>query len=391
MLDSVVVRFGPEIGVKSSRVRLRMEKRVCEHILKALEHYGLEVDELEYTFGRLYLYSSRAEEAAEKAARVFGVSSTSPAKRTSSNLSEIAEAAVKLASSALHEEAKFAVSCRRVGEHPYTSGDVCSRVGEAILEALGCRGVRVDLDNPDVTVGIEVREDKAFVYTQVLKGPGGFPAGTQGKSVCLISGGMDSPVACWLIMRRGSLPVFLTFNTHPYGGEELVERALECARILMTWAIGFKARAYIVPHGQLLDTVVKKAPRALTCVLCKRAMLRVAERVAVRERAQAVVTGESLGEQASQTIWNLRVISQAASSFPVLRPLIGFDKPETDELARRRGTCDVTARRASGCKAAPDTPAIKARVSEVAAVEQKLSLPALAPELISKAKVLELP
>ncbi len=391
MLDSVIVRFGPEIGVKSSRVRLRMERRVCSHILRALEHYKLEVDGTEYTSGRLYLYSKVAEEVAEKAARVFGVSSASPAKATSSSLSEIADVAVKLASPVLTEGARFAVSCRRVGDHPYTSGDVCSKVGEAILESLGDRLVRVDLDNPDVTVGVEVRGDKAFVYTRVLRGPGGFPAGSQGKSVCLLSGGIDSPVACWLVMRRGSLPVFLTFDNTPYGGEELIERALECARVLMTWIIGFKTRAYVVPHGQLLEKLIEGAPRYLTCILCKRAMLRVAEKIAARERAHAIVTGESLGEQASQTIWNLKAISQAVCSFPVLRPLIGFDKPETDELARRIGTYEITARKAAGCKAAPSKPATRAKLSDVAAAEEELSLPAMASELLSKARVVELP
>ena len=320
----VVVRFGGEIGVKSSRVRVRYEQWVLEALFKRLRRAGVGLGELRYVFGRAYLLVDDVEEALRQASMVFGVSSASPAvKAGSSRLEDVVEAAVKVAGVALRRGARFAVKCRRVGEHPYRSPDVVKAVGSAILRELRDREVRVDLKSPDVVVGVEVRNDEAYVYVGEAEGPGGLPLGCQGRVVALLSSGLDSPVAAWMAMRRGCTPLLLHFNLEPFAGPETTEKAHELARLLANWTPGGRARLYVAKHGEVLGRIKEAAPEALTCLLCKRAMLRVARRLAEARGAKGVVTGDILGEQASQTLSNLLVVDAVIHGLPVYRPLAG--------------------------------------------------------------------
>lgn len=246
----------------------------------------------------------------------------------------------------------------------------------------------MDLTNPQFTIGIEVRDDKAYVYTETLQGAGGFPVGSQSKVVCLLSGGIDSPVACWFAMKRGCTIVPIYLDNTPLTDEAATAKALDTAKKLFVWSIGYPRRMYIVPHGKNLEAFIKEAPRKLTCLLCKRMMYRIAERIAKVENADGIVTGEAIGEQASQTLTNLRVLDEAAKNYPIHRPLLGFDKTETEAIARRIGTFEISIRKARGCSAAPDQPATKARLKSVWEAEEKLDIEQLVDESISTAKVI---
>ncbi|MBS7287871.1 MAG: tRNA 4-thiouridine(8) synthase ThiI [Candidatus Freyarchaeota archaeon] len=387
--NSVIVRFGCEVGVKSSKTRLYYEKEVCRHIRNLLEKGGVEHD-VKYVFGRAYVTTRNAIKASELVTRVFGVSSASPALETTSKMEDIIDAALKIAENTLKGKKSFAVRCRRTGIHPYTSVDVCREVGGAILRHLKRDDLKVDLKNPEVAIKIEVRDDKSYVYTGEYEGPGGFPLGVQGKVVCLLSGGMDSPVACWLAMKRGAAIIPVYFDASPAFSDEASRvKALECARILFDWTTEKQRTIYVVPHEEALATIRKKCPEGYTCVICKRVMYRVAERIAEAEGAEGIVTGEALGEQASQTLANLIVLNEAAKKYPVHRPLLCFDKTETERLARKIGTYEVSARRSRGCTAAPKHPVLRAKLERVLEIERNIDAERLIEEALKKAEKVE--
>ena len=376
------------MGVKGKWTRRAYEKLLMRNIKRVLNHHGVPYEKLIRKRGRIYIKTENAEETAFKLTRVFGISSVSPAVETSSKMHEILRVTVELADAVLEEGSSFAVRCHRVGKHPYTSMDVSREVGEHVLKKLKNRNLRVDLTNPQHTISVEVREDYAYVFSETLHGVGGFPLGSQAKTVGLLSGGVDSSVACWLTMKRGCSLVPLYLDNTPFTDKEATAKALDVAKKLFGWSIGFPRKIYVVPHGKNLEALVNEAPEKLTCVLCKRIMYRIAERVAEMERAEGVVTGEAIGEQASQTLHNLRVLNEAAVDYPIHRPLLGFDKRETEELARKIGTFEISIRKSRGCSAAPKKPATKARLEAVKEAERELDIARMVEESVRAAEVL---
>jgi len=372
-LDSVIIRLGGEIWVKKSWTKRWYLQRLVRNMKTALNHHNVTYSDVIRKNGRIFLKTGEALEAAARLARVFGISSVSPALETGSRLDTIIDGCLSLAEGLLKEGDGFAVRCRRVGTHSYTRQEICAAVGRRILEKFADREVRVALDNPDATFGVEIRHDLGFVFSDVIRGVGGFPLGVQGQLVGLLSGGLDSAVACWLVMKRGCSVVPLYFDCTP-ADESTKERAVGVARVLSDWAIGFPRKLYVINYEGSLKEIVEASPRRLTCIFCKRLMYRVAERIADNVGAEGLVTGEAIGEQASQTLRNLRVLDSAAVRYPVHRPLLGFNKAETEALARRIGTYEVSAMSVRGCEGAPYKPATKARLKDVENAESRLEV-----------------
>jgi len=197
----------------------------------------------------------------------------------------------------------------------------------------------------------------------------------KGKVVCLVSGGIDSPVAAWLAMKKGLTPVFVYFDNSPFTDETTQQRALEAMKKLSQHACEKGIKLYIVPHGDDLADILRNCPRNLTCVLCRRMMYRVAEKIALKEGAEAIMTGEIIGEHASQTLTNLRVENEALSkTATVLRPLIGINKTEVESIARKIGTFDASTKPASCCTGPPPKPRTRARLEEVHKAEKRLNI-----------------
>jgi len=194
------------------------------------------------------------------------------------------------------------------------------------------------------------------------------------KVVCLVSGGIDSPVAAWLAMKKGLTPVFVYFDNSPFTDETTQQRALEAMKKLSQLASEKRIKLYIVPHGDDLADILRNCPRNLTCVLCRRMMYRVAEKIALKEDAEAIVTGEIIGEHASQTLRNLHVINESLSKVTVLRPLIGMNKTEVESLARKIGTFDASTKPASCCTGPPPKPRTRAKLEEVKKAEERLKI-----------------
>ncbi len=376
-METILVAYG-EISLKSRYVRGRLERLLARQIEHALSRRGFEGCRVLRRYGRLYVEGADAR-AAEVIADVFGVVSAMPALRTAADYDSVVKLAVEVAAERIGENQSFAVRPKTVGSHPYSSRDLAVRVGSAILEALAGRGVRVDLDDPDVTLYIEVRDRDAFVYTRIVEGVGGLPYGSQGRLVSLFSGGIDSPVAAWLMMKRGAevLPLFM--DQRPHVGDSYVERVERAFQALSRYVPSEGFGLYAAPFGEVMSRILEAPAPRLRCVLCKRSMYRVAATFAAERRAQGIVTGESLGQVASQTLANLVVLDEAAG-VPVLRPLIGLDKVEIEALARRIGTYGVSARSVEGCMVVPDRPATRSRLAEVVELEEALGLPALCSE-----------
>ncbi len=197
---------------------------------------------------------------------------------------------------------------------------------------------------------------------------------SEGKVVFLVSGGTDSPVAAWLLIKKGCVPIFVFYDNHPFTGEDTKRRALEVMQRLSEFVSGCRAKAYVIPHGDDLADILRNCPRNLTCVLCRRMMYRLAERIASIEGAQAIVTGEIIGEHASQTMRNLCVENEALKELPLLRPLLGMNKLEVERLARKIGTFQISSKPALCCSAPPRRPRTRAKLEEVIAAERKLQI-----------------
>lgn len=377
---SVILRFG-EIGIKSDQTRRRMKNLLIRQVESALRENKIQFDKVHSVYGRIYIDTRKAVEAAEVAAKVFGIVSASPVVETSAEMDEILNAGEQLVRAEFKKGLTFAVGARRIGEHPFSSQDVREQLGERIFEGMPELEPKVDLSNPEQTIYVEVREGKAHLFTQTIRGVGGMPTGSQGKVVCTISTGLDSPIAAYKVMKRGCIPVFVHLDNTPYADENCADIAVKQAQLLANYIHGFEVKLYIVPHAPDIEEAKKHAPEKMTCLFCKRNMLRIAREIAIQEDADAIVTGEIIGEQASQTTANLRVIENAVTDYPILRPNAGDDKVDIEHLAQEIGTYEFAKEGASCCTLNPKYPSVQADPDRVAECEEPMDLSILSEEL----------
>jgi len=245
-------------------------------------------------------------------------------------------------------------------------------------------GAKVNLEKADLTCFIEILSKRALFYFDKIPGPGGLPVSTAGKVIALLSGGIDSPVAAWQMMKRGARCIFVHTRISPKDDKLLQEKIRKLAEELTEWQ--FTSKLYLVPFLSILEGIAAQCPLRLRCILCRRMMLRVAEKIAAQEGAQALVTGENLGQVASQTLENINATNRAIT-LPIFRPLIGLDKQEIINLAQKIGTYEISILPQEDTCALfrPEHPATKAKIKEVEEVEGKLEVEKLAEEALSKA------
>jgi len=332
-----------EIGLKG-RNRSFFERILAENILKRFQ--GVDSVKVERMRGRfLVRANSPLSESVweEKLRTVFGIAYFAPAIPVSRDLEDIEEAILK--NFPPEPPGPFRIRASRADKRfPLTSLELEHRLGEVVRSHTHRP---VDLKNPAITVYLEITHTSALIYFTRKEGPGGLPVGVSGKVGLLLSGGIDSPVAGFLALKRGCRVVPIHFHSQPFGNwMASEEKAIEIVRVLMDW--GMEPYIYIVPIGDLQQEIVLSAPSALWLGLYRRLMLRIAERIMERERGLALVTGDSLGQVASQTLESIVAISQA-TSMPILRPLIGFDKAEIVRLANSIGTYEISIRPGEDC------------------------------------------
>jgi len=387
--DTVIVRFGGEIGIKADWTRKLYERRLITNIKAVLKKHTISYAEFVRKFGRLYIKTAQAEETAEKLGRVFGVSSLSPALETTSNLNDILNLSIRLAGSRFKKGKSFAVRCHRVGKHPYTSQDVCRQVGHNILTQLPQLNLRVDLTHPEQTLHVEVREDRAYVFTDTIKGAGGLPLGTQPKIVCLLRDDTSSAVACWMTMKRGCPAILVHFENGMLTNRLGVERIKDTAQRLMEWSTGFPRTLYVMQLGRNFQRLSQKHSPELSSLLCKRSMLYVAQGIAKMKNAEGIVTGDSLGKQASQTLHAFRIQDEAAKDYPIYRPLLGLDAPDIEEIAQKIGFEEATFH---GVKSKVDVkeaqiPTIKLEI--IKQVEKEMNIERIVEDALKSLKILK--
>jgi tRNA uracil 4-sulfurtransferase len=385
----VIVRYG-ELALKSTGVRNWYEKILMKNIAAMLDSRGIPYSQIRREWGRIFIDTTDFR-AAEAAADVFGIVSTSPALTTEPTLESAAVVCATLAKDLVLEGESFAVRARRSGNHPFSSVDIGRTCGDAVWNALENKGKhpRVDLSSPDKEIFVEMRQNFAYIYLETFNGVGGLPLGTQGSMVILMSGGLDSPVAAWLMMKRGVMIIPVYCNTSPYAENAAKERAFECIRQLQKWAPGHQFTTYEIPHGPNLKAFIDICKRKNTCLLCKRMMYREAYEVMKKEGASGIVTGSSMGQVASQTAANMYAeIYQLA--IPIYHPLIAFDKTEIIDIARKIGTYDISSQPAGSCTAVPERPEIGANYDLVVLEEQKMDVETMVLNAMKAAKILKL-
>ncbi|RDI72961.1 tRNA sulfurtransferase [Halopelagius longus] len=340
-----------------------MAERLAESVRAALADAGLS-GTVERRWARILVETEEADSVAETIATLPGVVWARPAVLADATLDSVSDALRTLSTERGHgAEESFAVESRRVGPpsaHPFSSRDLKVEGGSAVQAETDAP---VDLDDPDRTYRVEVRDDEAFVSAVQMDGPGGLPLGTQGRAVVLLSGGIDSPVAAWRMMRRGCSIVPVYVDLGDYGGADHRARATEVATTLSRRAPDEDVRLHVVPGGEVVQTVVEELHDTRMLSL-RRAMLAAGEAVAREVSAHSVVTGESLGQKSSQTGANLAT-TDAAVSIPVHRPLLTVDKTAIVEEARALDTFSDSTLPVGCERVAPSHPETNATVEAV--------------------------
>ena len=365
----VMARYG-ELFLKSEPVKHHFIGMLLRNIRKALSSSGITC-RYETPRGRILIHTDDPVKTADIVSRVFGIIDVSTCNLTSSEYDALSRSAVRLASEHLAPGKTFAVRAKRQYKTGLDSQELGARIGSDIFDTIP--NLSVDLGAPDYEVFVEVRDFGGLVYDSRIKGPGGLPWGTQGRALVLLSSGIDSPVASWLMMKRGCEITHLYLDAGRWAGSDVTSAAIENHRKLSFWCAGNNLSMVIAKNELLFDEMSRlKVPPRYRCVICKRFMQRVAGELMAKEGAQAIVTGENLGQVASQTLPNLAVISDAVS-VPVLRPLITYDKEDTITLARRIGTFDAKPGDLA-CRAVPKMPATAAVLEEVREFEEQMEI-----------------
>ena len=380
-MKSVVIHY-QEIALKGKN-RPWFVARLVRNLKEATK--DLDVQAVHVLPGRIEIVLGPTlawETARDRVKDVFGIANFARAGRAPLDVDAMAQEILK--DLGPDDPPTFRLSARRSDKRfPLTSPQIEREVGGRIKEA---RGWTVNLDDPALTIHVETLAHEAFYYFGKERGAGGLPVGSSGKVACLLSGGIDSPVAAWRMMRRGCRVLFVHFHSYPILSRASQEKARELARLLSRFQ--YHSRLFLVPFGEIQQRVVLAVAPPLRVVIYRRLMMRIAERIAGLNRAQALVTGEVVGQVASQTLENMANIDTVVS-LPVLRPLVGMDKEEIMAEAQRLGTFPISIIPDQDCCTlfTPRHPATKAKRYEVERAEAGLPIDEIVEQAVKEAAV----
>jgi thiamine biosynthesis protein ThiI len=380
-VNSIVIHY-QELALKGKNRPWFLGKLV-RHLREAVS--DLDVRSVRALMGRIEIelgITAPVDAVCDRVRTTFGVANFSLAGRSALDLDTIARDILRDLGD--RTCASFRVSARRADKRfPLTSPQIEREVGGRIKEA---RGWRVDLDNPELVIQVELLTDKAFYFFGKERGAGGLPNGTAGRVAVLLSGGIDSPVASHRMMKRGCSLTFVHFHSYPILSRASQEKARELVTLLTKWQ--HHSRLYLVPFGDVQQQVLLSVPGPLRVVIYRRFMLRIAERIARARHCQALVTGDVVGQVASQTLENLSVVGSVAG-LPLLRPLIGMDKDEIMAEAQRLGTFPISIIPDQDCCTlfVPRNPATRAKLHDVEAAELNLPIDELVERAVNEAQV----
>lgn len=383
MYHTILLKYG-EISLKGKN-RSKFEDILIRNIKYALK--DLDYGGIRKAYGRVYIDCGENWQAVVDSLKsVFGIVSFSPVLKTELDLDAIKQAANKLMAEA--QGSTFKINARRPNKHfPLTSMEVNRELGGYVLQNFP--EFKVDVHQPDVLLNIELRNEGAYLYHKEIPGLGGMPVGSASKGMLLLSGGIDSPAAGYLTLKRGVTLEAVHFHSYPFTSERSKQKVLDLAQILAKYAGNGEIKLWIVYFTEIQKVLQKSRYPDLNITLMRRFMLRIAERLAKREKALALITGDSLGQVASQTMESIHTIN-AVTNMPIFRPLIGLDKQEIVDLAKKIGTYETSILPYEDCCTVfvPKNPATKPRIDQVLEAESQFDIDALIDEAVEKTECL---
>jgi len=366
----IVIHYA-EIGLKGQN-RPFFEKRLEKNIKKSFERDEITFKSIERKYGRILVKLSENPELSrinKTLSNIFGIANFSFAVKVKSKIEEIENKAVEILK--VENFQTFKIDTRRSDKKfPMKSMEVNEKVGQKVVDNLK---KNVDLENPDKTVFIEITWDGAFIYFEKIDSLGGLPVGTGNKTLVLLSGGIDSPVAAYLLNKRGVENIFIHFYSCLHTGQASINKAKKIVEILNKYQ--FKSKLYLVPFIEIQREILDQSPPSLRILLYRRFMFRIAEKLAEKQKACVLTTGESVGQVASQTLENIKAISESIE-IPILRPLIGFNKEEIISLSKKIGTYETSILPCQDTctQFMPDHPETKATIRQIKKAEENLDL-----------------
>lgn len=384
-----IVRCG-EVALKGMN-KPYFERVLVERIRKNLKNInGNKVSRKE---GLIFVHvplESDTDEVIAEISKVFGVSSVSPALEVESELNAIGSKAVEFMNSMIKNEGvkTFKVEAKRADKNfPIKSPEIAAKVGGYVLK--GCGVLKVDVHKPDCHLFVDLRADKTYIYSKKVNGLGGLPLGTNGKGMVLLSGGIDSPVAAWMMAKRGMVIDAVHFHSYPYTSPRAQQKVEELAEIISSYC--GKINMTVINLLPIQEEIVSNCPEDETTILVRRFMMRIAEKIAIQQNDLMLITGENLGQVASQTAEALVVTDQSVE-LPVMRPLIGLDKVEIMDMARKIGTYEKSIEPYEDCCTVflPKHPVTKPRMEKILNSESKLDVDRLVEMAVDSAEHIEI-
>ena len=376
----ILVRYG-EIILKGLN-RPVFEDALVKNIRGALGSVG-EVS-IRKSQANIYIEPLEGEEQADRIVEilkhVFGIVAIIEYYESEKSIESVCKTAHEAFGTALSKAATFKVEAKRADKRfPLKSPQICAEVGGYLLENFP--NLTVDVHSPDVTVHVDIREENAYVHIGRIKGAGGMPAGTNGRAAMLLSGGIDSPVAGYMIAKRGVRLEAVHFFSYPYTSDRAKDKVIKLAKILASYTGGMKV--HIVPFTEIQLQIRDKCPEEYMTLVMRRFMMQIAERIAIKRDCKALVTGESIGQVASQTM-NALAVTDDAVSMPVFRPVIGMDKEEIVEIARRIDTFETSILPYEDCCTVftPKHPSTKPHIDKVVRAQEALDIEKLIQDAI---------
>ncbi len=372
MSKKILIRYG-EIALKG-RNRKYFEAALYRNLIRATRGTGAKITKIHGRFLAEDL-AGKEQEIISRLNKVPGVVSVSPVATTGLEMEQIRSTALRLVKDLPAPLSSFKVETRRSNKlFPLTSPEINQQIGAFLLTS--CPRLTVDVHHPDFQLYIEISYREAFLYTDSIRGPGGLPVGVTGKALLLLSGGIDSPVAGWMAMKRGLSLEGLHFHSFPFTGKRSQEKVKDLCRVIS--AYGGNMDLHLVNVADIQKQIKKYCPEPMGIILLRRMMLRIAEAVAENHRLQAIVTGENLGQVASQTLESLQVITNVTDIL-ILRPLLALDKREIVSLAEKIDTYNISIQPFEDCCTLfiPRRPLTRPRLETIEAAEEALDIPHL--------------
>lgn len=370
--DIILLKYG-EISLKGLN-RPMFERQLISNVAKALAPLGkFSVRKSQST---IYVEpledSADTELAVERLSKVFGIVNICPAVKCEKTIESIEKTTLECLSQMDIKGKTFKVESKREDKQfPMNSPQICRHMGGVILK--NTDGLSVDVHNPDILVQIEIRKE-AYIFTHKVSGAGGMPIGTAGRATLLLSGGIDSPVAGWMIAKRGVRLEAVHFHSHPYTSDRAKEKVIDLARIMSAYT--GEIRLHVVPFTEIQLDIIEKCPKNYLTIIMRRLMMRIAEKISVQNGSSALITGESIGQVASQTMESL-VVTDNAVNMPVFRPCIGMDKEEIVTISKKIDTYETSILPFEDCCTifVPKHPKTKPSVAEIEEAEKLLTDP----------------